>query len=55
MDGWKKFDETSLLWKENFCSHLSMKDITDAEYAHAKKVCKYFEIKYLEEYHDLYL
>ena len=30
MDGWKKFDETSLLWTENFCSHLSMKDITDA-------------------------
>ena len=32
-----------------------MKDITDADYAHAKRVCKDFEIKNLGEYHDLYL
>ena len=30
-----------------FCSHLNMEDITDADYAHAKKVCKDFEIKKL--------
>ena len=32
-----------------------MKDITDADYAHAKKVCKDFEMKNLGEYHDLYV
>ena len=32
-----------------------MKDITDADYAHAKRVCKDFEIKNLGEYHDLYV
>ena len=30
-----------------------MEDITDADYMHAKRVCKGFEIKYLGEYHDL--
>ena len=32
-----------------------MEDITDADYVHAKKVCKDFEIKILREYHDLYV
>ena len=32
-----------------------MDDITDAEYMHAKRVCKDFEIKKLVEYYDLYL
>ena len=32
-----------------------MEDITDADYVHAKKVCKGFEIKNLGEYHDLYI
>ena len=32
-----------------------MEDITDADYAHAKRVCKGFEIKNLGEYHDLYV
>ena len=36
-------------------SHLNMKDITDADYAHAKRICGDFEIKNLEEYHDLYV
>ena len=31
-----------------------MKDITDLDYAHAKRVCKDFEVKRLGEYHDLY-
>ena len=31
-----------------------MKDITDADYAHAKIVWKDFEIKNLIEYHDMY-
>ena len=32
-----------------------MEDNTDADYMHAKRVCKDFEIKYLGECHDLYL
>ena len=40
MDGWEKFNETSLLEKEDFCSHLNIEDINDADYAHAKRVCK---------------
>ena len=32
-----------------------MKDITDADYAHTKRVCKDFKIKNLGDYHDLYL
>ena len=30
-------------------------NITDADYMHAKRVCKDFEIKNLGEYHDLCL
>ena len=31
--------------KEDFYSHLSMEDITDADYTNAKTDCKDFEIK----------
>ena len=31
-----------------------MEDITEADYKHAKLVCKDFEIKHSGEYHDLY-
>ena len=31
-----------------------MEVITDADYAHAKKICKDFEIKNSGEHHDLY-
>ena len=31
--------------KKDFYSHLNMEDITDADYMHAKRVCKDFEIK----------
>ena len=55
MDDWEKFNETSLPEKENFYSHLNIEDITDADYAHAKRVCRDFEIKNLGEYHDLYV
>ena len=41
--------------KKEFYSHLNMEDITDAEYTHAKRACKDFEIKNLGEYHDLYV
>ena len=32
-----------------------MEDITDADYTHAKRVCKDFEIRSLGEYLDLYV
>ena len=55
MDDWEKFNETTLPEKEEFYSNLNMEDITDADYMHAKRVCKVFEIKNLGEYHDLHL
>ena len=54
MDDWEKFKETTLPKKEEFYSNLNMEDIADADYMH-ERVCKDFEIKYLGEYHDLYL
>ena len=54
MDGWEKFNETSLPEKDDFYSHLNMEDVTGADYAHAKRVCKEFEIKNIREYHDFY-
>ena len=54
MEDWEKFNET-LPKKEDFYSHLNMKDITDADSAYAKKVCKYFKIKNSGNYHVLYV
>ena len=54
MDDCEKFNETLLPKKEDFYSNLNMEDITDADYAHTKRVCKDFELKNVEEYHDLY-
>ena len=50
MDDLDKFNETSLLEKENFYSHLNVEDITDASSAHPKIVCKD-----LGEHHGLYV
>ena len=47
---WKPLPE-----KEDFYSHLNMEDITGADYAHTKRVCKDFKIKNLGEYHDLFV
>ena len=55
MGDWEKFKETALLEKVNFYSHLTMEDITYADYVHAKGVCKDFGIKNLGESHDLYV
>ena len=55
MDDWEKFNETLLPGKEEFYSNLNMKNIIDADYMHAKRACKDFEIKNLEEYHNFYL
>ena len=55
MDYWEKFNKKTLPEKEEFYNNLNLEDITDADYMHAKKVCKDFEIKHLGKYHDLYL
>ena len=52
MDDWTRLNETSLLGKETFYSRLNMEDIADADYKHAKRLCKDFEIKHLGEHHD---
>ena len=46
MNDWEKFKEKLLPEKEDFYSHLNMEDITDADYTHAKRVCKDFEKKF---------
>ena len=56
MDDWEKFNEITLPKKEEFYSNLNKENIADADYMHAKWVCKDFEIKHLAVYHhDLYL
>ena len=46
MDEWRKFNETTLLEKEEFYSNLNMADNTDADYMSVKRICKDFEIKF---------
>ena len=41
--------------KDDFYSGLSMENITDSDYNHAKVIFDDFEIKQLSEYHDLNL
>ena len=56
MDDWEKFGETLLPEKDDFYCNLNMEDIiTNADYAHAKRVCKNFKIRKSEEYHFLYV
>ena len=55
MDDWEKLNKAKLPEKEDFCVHLNMEDIIDADYSHANRVCKDFEIKNLGECHDFYV
>ena len=55
IDSWEKFNETTLPPKKDFYSNLNLEDISDENYAHAQKVWEVFKIKYLGEYHDLYV
>ena len=43
MNTWmtEKFNETLLLEKEGFYSHLSIADVTDADDTQANRICKY--------------
>ena len=49
MDGWKKFEETSLPPKDAFYSRLNMKDISDQDHESAQQA------NTLGCYHDTYL
>ena len=55
MDDWEQLKWISLPEKQHFYSHLNIKDITDADYTHAKRVSKEFEVKNVGEYRDLYV
>ena len=54
MDTPEKLKETELPPKEAFYSKLNNEGISDEDYTHAKKVWDAFEMKTLEDYHNLY-
>ena len=54
MNSSEKLKETQLPSKETFYSRLHNEGISDENYAHAKNVWKTFEMKNLEDYHNLY-
>ena len=54
MDSPEKLKETQLPSKEAFYSILNGEGISDENYTHARKVWKTFEMKNLEDYHNLY-
>ena len=43
------------LKKRDLYRHPSLEDISDADYRHAKIICKDFEIQNVGEYHNLYV
>ena len=55
MDSQERFDQTSLPDEKTAYSNLNIKNITDVDYRHAKRVFKEFNIKNLGEYRDLYV
>ena len=48
MDDWEKLNETLSPEKEDFYSHLNTEDITNADYIHAKRLCKDFNDLYVQ-------
>ena len=55
MNDWNKFNETKLPSIKDHYNKLQLKNITNEDYDHAKKVWNTFKIKNLGEYHDLYV
>ena len=55
MDGWDKFNEKSIPSKESLYSSLTLENITEVDYIHAKNVLKTFKLNNLGDYHDLYV
>ena len=54
MDTPEKLKETELPPKEAFYSKLNNEGISDEDYTHAQRVWETFEMKTLEDYHNLY-
>ena len=54
MNSLEKLKETKLPPKEAFYSRLNDEGISDEDYVHAQKVWETFEMKNLEDYHNLY-
>ena len=55
MDGWERFNETSLPNKEAFYSEMYLEDITDKDYTNIQNIFEEFNLKNLGDYHDLYV
>ena len=55
VDGWDKFNETSIPSKESFYSNLTMENINETDYRHANNGFKRFKLNNLGDYHDLYV
>ena len=55
MDSWERFNETSLLSKEDFYRNLNMENIDNIDYRHGNDVFKIFKLENLGGYHDLYV
>ena len=55
MDGWNKFNETSIPNKESFYSNLTMENITEMDYIHANNVFITFKLNNVGDYHNLYV
>ena len=53
MDSLEKLEETQLPPRKAFYSRLNDEGISDEDYRHAQKVWKTFEMKTLEDYHNL--
>ena len=50
-----KIKRTSLPPKNEFCSELNNKNVSESDYKHAKEVWDAFNIKSVRHYHDLYI
>ena len=55
MDGWERFDETSLTDKKTFYSILNINNIKDVDYRNAQKNVEELKIKNLGDYYYLYV
>ena len=54
MDSWEESDGTRVPIKVALNSNLNLEDISDEDYSHAQKLWEAFEIKNLDECHNLY-
>ena len=55
MDDWDRFNEEILPDKSDLYSSFNMEEISEIDYRHAKEVFNKFNIKNLEQYHDLHV